>query len=93
MKETLSFLLLFCLIQLIVDNIGYNVNKFVEISENKEMSRVKQFSCENHINHALDIVVAETGDFPILEKLNEEERLSTKCAHCEEQATYVVSSK
>lgn len=65
----------------------------MEISENKETHKVKQFSCENHINHALDIVVAETGDFPILEELEVEEKLSTKCTHCGEQATYVVSSK
>lgn len=65
----------------------------MEILENKGTSKMKQFSCENHINHALDKFVAETGDFPILEKLKDEEKLSTKCTHCEEQATYVVSSK
>lgn len=65
----------------------------METSENRGTSKVKEFSCENHINHVLDKVVAETGDFPILEKLKEEEKLSTKCAHCEDQATYVVSSK
>lgn len=39
------------------------------------------------------MLVAETKEFPILEKLSEEEKLSTKCAYCDEQATYIVSSK
>lgn len=54
---------------------------------------MKQFSCNSHINHALDLFVAETKDFPILEELTEEQQLSTKCSYCEEQAVYIVSSK
>ena len=54
---------------------------------------MKKYSCENHIDHALDMFVAETEQFPIMEMLSEEEKLSTKCAYCEEQATYIVSSK
>ena len=54
---------------------------------------MKNYSCETHIDHALDMLVAETGDFPIMEMLNEDEKLSTKCSYCEEQATYIVSSK
>ncbi|MFP3916540.1 CxxH/CxxC protein [Lysinibacillus telephonicus] len=54
---------------------------------------MKAYSCETHINHALDVVVAETEEYPIMDILNEEEKLSTKCSYCEEQATYVVSSK
>ena len=54
---------------------------------------MKAYSCENHINHALDVFVAETKEFPIMEQLSEDEKLSTKCTYCEEQATYIVSSK
>ncbi|MEK9200190.1 CxxH/CxxC protein [Ureibacillus sp. 179-F W5.1 NHS] len=54
---------------------------------------MKTYSCETHINHALDMLVAETKEFPIMEQLSEDEKLSTKCSYCEEQATYVVSSK
>ncbi len=37
--------------------------------------------------------VAETKEFPILNKITEDKELSTKCSYCEEQATYLVSSK
>ena len=54
---------------------------------------MKKYSCETHIDHALDMLVAETEQFPIMEMLKDEENLSTKCSYCEEQATYIVSSK
>ncbi len=50
-------------------------------------------SCETHINHALDIFVAEQGIFPIMAALPEEEKLSTKCSYCEEPALYIVSNE
>ncbi len=52
---------------------------------------MKKYSCENHIDHALDMFVAETEQFPVMEFLKGEEKLSTKCSYCEEQATYIVS--
>jgi CxxH/CxxC protein (TIGR04129 family) len=54
---------------------------------------MKVYSCETHIDHALDMMVAETEEYPIMDILNGEEKLSTKCSYCDEQATYVVSSK
>lgn len=51
------------------------------------------YSCQTHIEHALDVFVAETKEVPIMEILSEEEKLSTKCSFCEEEATYVVSRK
>jgi len=54
---------------------------------------MKAYSCEIHIDHALDMFVAETKEFPIMDKLSDEEKLSTKCSYCEELATYIVSSK
>lgn len=69
------------------------MNKFVEISEKKEGLIVKEFSCETHIDHALDMHVAKTGDFPMMDLLAEEEKLSTACSYCEEKAVYIVSSK
>ena len=54
---------------------------------------MKVYSCENHIEHALDMLVAETEEFPIMDNLSEEEKLSTKCSYCEQPATYIVSSK
>lgn len=54
---------------------------------------MEKYSCEMHINQALDMFVAETKEFPIMEKLDEEKQLSTKCSYCEQQAVYMVSSK
>lgn len=50
------------------------------------------YSCKTHINQALDVFVAETETFPILEELPEEKKLSTKCDYCEEQALYIVAN-
>ena len=69
------------------------VYKFVEIPKNKGAKKMKKYSCETHIDHALDMLVAETGEFPIMEMLNDEDKLSTKCSYCKERATYIVSSK
>ena len=65
----------------------------MEILEYWRIKKLKKYSCENHIDHALDMFVAETEQFPIMDKLSEEEKLSTKCSYCDEQATYIVSSK
>ena len=54
---------------------------------------MKKYSCETHIDHALDMHVAETEEFPMMEMLSEEEKLSTVCSYCESKATYIVSSK
>ena len=49
------------------------------------------FSCETHINHALDIYVAEEKIFPVMEKINEEKQLSTSCTYCNNSAIYLVA--
>lgn len=54
---------------------------------------LKKFCCETHVNHALDVIVAETKEFPIMDKLKDEEKLSTKCDYCEKEAEYIVSRK
>lgn len=64
-----------------------------KISENKGVKIMKKYSCETHIGQALDLFVAEQEDFPIMEKINEEENLSTTCEYCEALAIYIVSSK
>lgn len=69
------------------------MNKFVEISEKKEGLKMKKYSCEIHIDHALDMHVAETEQFPMMDFLTEDEKLSTTCSYCDEPATYIVSSK
>lgn len=54
---------------------------------------MKKYSCETHIDHALDMFVAGQKEFPILEKIEDEKKLSTKCDYCEQPAVYIVSSK
>lgn len=55
--------------------------------------KMKIYSCETHINHALDVFVAEQELFPILNNVPDEEKLSTTCTYCEEPASYVVANK
>ena len=52
---------------------------------------MKIYSCETHIDHALDMFVAETEQFPNMDLIAEEEKLSTSCTYCEQPATYIVS--
>lgn len=58
-----------------------------------EVIDLDKYCCEKHVNHALDMVVAETKEFPILEKVDENIKLSTKCSYCEQPAEYLVSRK
>ena len=37
--------------------------------------------------------VAEQKTFPMLEKLNDKEKLSTVCTYCESSAIYIVSNE
>lgn len=50
-------------------------------------------SCETHINHALDMFVAEEETFPMMTKIEDEKKLSTRCDYCEEPATYLVANE
>ncbi|TQR20047.1 CxxH/CxxC protein [Psychrobacillus vulpis] len=51
------------------------------------------FSCETHINQALDMFVAEQKTFPMLEELKDDEKLSTKCTYCDNSAVYIVANE
>ena len=59
----------------------------------KEGIKLKTYSCETHINHALDVFVAEQEKFPIMEAIPDKEKLSTKCTYCEEVALYIVANE
>lgn len=54
---------------------------------------MEKYACETHVNQVLDEVTASTGEFPILEKIETGENLSTRCEHCEQPAIYVVGGK
>ena len=45
---------------------------------------MEKYSCESHIDHALDMFVAEQKVFPIMDKIEEDKKLSTKCSYCEQ---------
>lgn len=47
--------------------------------------------CNEHVELALDIIVDETGEYPIFEQLSTSGQVT--CEFCEADATYVVSSK
>ncbi len=55
--------------------------------------KLKTYSCETHINHALDVFVAAEENFPIMEMVPKDEKLSTSCTYCEEAALYVVANE
>jgi len=44
-----------------------------------------------HVELAMDEIVDETEEYPILEELNKEEKKT--CEYCPQPAVYVVSSK
>lgn len=51
------------------------------------------YSCEEHIDIAIDTIVDDYETFPQLTKVTEEKRLSTTCEYCQNQAIYVVANK
>lgn len=51
------------------------------------------YSCESHIDQALEDLISKEEVFPIMVALPDEEKLSTICTYCEEAALYVVANK
>lgn len=50
------------------------------------------YCCKEHVELALDITVDEHETFPILEELNEDKKLSTRCEYCDQPAVYIVAN-
>jgi CxxH/CxxC protein (TIGR04129 family) len=50
------------------------------------------YSCEEHVDFALDEIVDEFMTFPVLSKIDGD-NLSTPCEYCQNPATYVVANK
>ncbi|WP_445738835.1 CxxH/CxxC protein [Niallia sp. FSL R7-0271] len=66
--------------------------------EINELNRTKEFmsmiySCEEHVDIAIDTIVNEYETFPSLEKIDEEKKLSTTCEYCKNNAIYIVANK
>ena len=53
---------------------------------------MKIYSCETHINQALDMFVAKEETFPLMESIQQDEKLSTKCEYCDTPASYIVAN-
>ena len=51
------------------------------------------YSCEDHLGHALDMFAATEKDFPMMDRLPEDEQNDHKCNYCEAEATYIVANK
>lgn len=54
---------------------------------------MKIYSCQSHIEQALDDLIIKEEVFPIMETVLDNEKLSTKCTYCEEAALYVVANE
>ena len=54
---------------------------------------MKLYSCQSHIEQALDELIVKEEVFPIMEAITDNEKLSTVCTYCEEAALYVVANE
>lgn len=54
---------------------------------------MKIFSCEMHIDQVLEDFIEKEEKFPMMSFIEEEEKLSTKCAQCENPALYIVANE
>jgi CxxH/CxxC protein (TIGR04129 family) len=50
------------------------------------------YSCEEHVDIALDEIVDKSGNFPVLSKIDVD-NLSTSCEYCRNTAIYIVANK
>ncbi|MCK0469817.1 CxxH/CxxC protein [Halalkalibacter sp. APA_J-10(15)] len=48
------------------------------------------YACEEHIELALDIVVDETEHPPIVDKIEQSQKLSTTCSFCKNEPVYTI---
>lgn len=51
------------------------------------------YCCLEHVELALDVIVDEYEVAPKMKELSEEERLSTGCEYCQNEAVYVVGNE
>ena len=50
------------------------------------------YSCEEHVEFALDEIVDKFATFPVMTKLDVD-NLSTSCEYCQNTAVYIVANK
>lgn len=54
---------------------------------------MSKFSCDEHIETVIDMFIDEEETFPVLTKLEEENKLSTGCVLCGGKPIYMVANK
>jgi len=54
---------------------------------------VKLYSCETHIDQVLEDFIQKEEKFPLMEFIQEEEKLSTTCSRCKNDALYIVANE
>lgn len=50
------------------------------------------YSCLDHVELALEKVIDETLQAPVMDEVPKERQLSTRCEYCDRPAIYVVSN-
>ncbi len=50
------------------------------------------YCCEEHVELALDVIVDDYVTAPKLEKITGEDKISTTCEYCRNQAVYIVAN-
>jgi CxxH/CxxC protein (TIGR04129 family) len=50
------------------------------------------YCCNEHVELAMDIIVDEHETYPILNKISEDNQLSTSCEYCKNPAIYIVGN-
>ena len=78
---------------LIVDSSESLCISICEIINEKRGVIMKIYSCQSHIDKALDELIIKEEVFPIMETIQDTEKLSTKCTYCEEASLYVVANE
>ena len=68
----------------------YTVNKRLE-KENGDEEMI--YSCEEHVDQALDDVVKQTETAPVFEKLENVENTQNSCGYCGKLAAYMVANE
>ncbi|WOV89282.1 CxxH/CxxC protein [Sporosarcina oncorhynchi] len=53
---------------------------------------MKRYSCQSHIDQVIEEFITTEETFPILEKIDIDDKLSTTCEYCDTPASYVVAN-
>lgn len=59
----------------------------------KVLMKMKFYSCEIHIEQVLEDFIEKEEKFPLMEIIQEDEKLSTSCSQCDQPALYVVANE